>query len=57
MSKECPICSKEMEPDDIDEYEEGDMLFCFNCGIVEDSPSYHQAIREKEEYDRTWNKE
>ena len=57
MSKECPQCGKEMEPDDIDEHEEGDVLFCFECGITDDSPSYYKAKADKEEYDREWNEE
>ena len=45
----CPICEKEMEPDVKEEYEEGDILFCFECGITNDSPSYHQAILRNKE--------
>jgi len=56
-NEECPQCGTEMEPDDIEEYEEGDVLFCFECGITNDSPSYHEAKRRNEEYNRTWNKE
>ena len=54
---ECPICKKKMEPDDNDEYEEGDVLFCFECGITNDSPSYYEAKQRNEEYEREWNKE
>ena len=55
--KNCPICSKEMEPDDIEEYEKGDVLFCFNCGITDDSPSYYEAKREKKRYKEEYFRE
>jgi len=55
--KKCPICGKQMEPDVIDEYEEGDTLFCFDCGITDNSLSYFQAKREKKEHKREYYQE
>ena len=50
---ECPLCGKEMEKDD----EEDEILFCFECGFTNDSPSYYLAKAQKEINDREWNKE
>jgi len=56
-NKFCPICGKEMEADDWDEYEEGDLLFCFDCCITDDSPSYYRAKRRQKEAKEEYFKE
>jgi hypothetical protein len=50
----CSICGSVMEADDIGEYEFGDPLFCFPCGITSDSESFKQGLKAQKEAEKEW---